>query len=61
MIDIAKIMRSRPQTSLGRVALAHRLNCSVMKSGQGATICRAGTSQVPAVLKRTSRVIKNSL
>lgn len=33
----------------------------VMDHGEGAAICKAGTAQVPAMLRRTARVIKNAL
>lgn len=34
---------------------------TIMRTGEGKAVIRAGTSTVPAVLKKTSRAIKNSL
>jgi hypothetical protein len=44
-----------------RVAQVTRLAEDVMKTGEGSAICKAGTSNVSAVFKATSRIIKNSL
>ncbi len=38
-----------------------RFGKAIMKSGEGAAIAKAGTAEVPAILKVTARVMKNAL
>jgi hypothetical protein len=50
-------------TSFGSGWRGNNINSakSIMRSGEGAAISMAGTATIPAVLKNTSRIIKNSL
>lgn len=54
--EIPIVIRHKPT-----VQEAEKLARTMMDCGEGSAICRAGTSQVPAMLKRTARVIKNAL
>jgi hypothetical protein len=43
------------------LSLQNKLSKTIMKTGEGAAIGKAGIAEVPAVLKATARVIKNAL
>lgn len=56
-----KRRRRRTDFGSGWCGLDSRLTKSIMDLGEGAAISRAGTSRVPAVLKNTARIIRNTI
>lgn len=60
MINITKMMQ---RTSGYKPHLSHleKVVCRVMKCGEGSAISNAGTARVSSVLRKSSRIIKNSI
>lgn len=52
---------SRPPNCILHQSVIQKLARQVMKSGEGAAIGKAGTAAVPARVRRSSRIMKNSL